>query len=208
METQAAKNEPPSFREQKKTLTRDSIVRSASRLFRQKGFEATTVDEIALEAEVSRRTFFRYFATKEMVVFPHQAEYLLLFRSHLARGPESDPPFARVRRACLSLAREYMASRDEHLEQQRIIQASPMLIARGEAFDEEWEAVIARVFSGDGASRAGDRRARFLAGAIMGVIRATLKAWYANDCRDDLVRFGIEALALVEFGAGFTAKNA
>jgi len=193
---------PVSFREQKKTRTRDTIVRAALSLFGRKGFEATTADEIALEAEVSRRTFFRYFPTKELVVFPHQAAYLHQFRSLLEEGTDTEPPFARVRRACLVQAREYMKARKDHLAQQRIIQASPSLIARGEAFDEEWEAAIARVFAGDGASAEACRRARFVAGAIMGVIRATLKEWYAGACREDLVRLGDEALSLIEFGAG------
>jgi AcrR family transcriptional regulator len=201
-ETNRQAHGPVSFREQKKNLTRDMIVRSAIKLFHQKGFESTTVDEIALDAEVSRRTFFRYFPTKELVVFPHQAAYLRLFRSLLAQGPETEPPLTRVRQACLVLAREYMKSRKDHLEQQRIIQASPSLIARGEAFDEDWEAVIARVFAGDSPSPAARRRARFLAGAILGVIRATLKEWYAHGCRDDLVAFGNEALSLIEFGTG------
>jgi len=204
---QAGKNPPVGRREQKKTLTRDSIVRAAARLFQQKGFEATTVDEIARDAQVSRRTFFRYFPAKELVVFPHQAAYLRLFRASLAREAQSSPPFVRVRRACLILAREYMKSSREHLEQQRMIQASPALIARGEALDEEWEAVIARAFAGGDPSRTDRRRSRFLAGAVMGLIRSALREWYASDCRDDLLQLGNEALSLIEFGAGAAAEN-
>ena len=187
-------------RERKKVATRDAIVRAALDLFKGKGYEATTADEIAREAEVSRRTFFRYFPAKELVVFPHQAAYLDLFRSLLAEGADTQTPFARVRRACLVLAREYMKARRDHLAQQRIIQASPSLIARGETFDEEWEAAIAGVFAANGAPAEASRRARFLAGAIMGVIRAVLKEWYDGGCRRDLIRLGDEALSLIEPG--------
>jgi len=194
---------PGSFRDRKKLFTREMIVRSSIRLFREKGFEATTVDEIAREADVSRRTFFRYFPSKESAVFPHQAAYLARFRSLLEARKAGEPALARVRRACLAMARDYMNAREEHLEQQAIIQSSPALIARGEAHDEEWAAVIARAFaSEEGGREDAGRRARFVAGAIMGLIRAALREWYAGDCREDLVLLGNEALSLIEFGAG------
>lgn len=209
MQTRACEREDrePCCRERKKIATRDGIVRASMELFERKGFEAVTAEEIALRAGVSRRSFFRYFPAKELVVFPHQAAYLDLFRSLLAQGADTDPPFPRVRRACLVLAREYMNAREEHLAQQRIIQASPSLIARGEAFDTEWEEAISGVFIEDGAPAEARRRARFLAGAILGVIRAALKEWYAAGCRKDLVRLGGEALRLVEFGAASGSRQ-
>jgi AcrR family transcriptional regulator len=63
---------PRGLREQKKAETRAALVKAAQDLFHRKGYEATTIDEIAEAAVVSRRTFFRYFPTKEDLVFPQQ----------------------------------------------------------------------------------------------------------------------------------------
>ena len=67
---------PRPLRERKKEATRRALLEIGNRLFHRKGFEATTIDEICEAAGVSRRTFFRYFANKEALVFPHRNERL------------------------------------------------------------------------------------------------------------------------------------
>src|SRR6185436_5244058 len=57
-----------SRRERKKEETRERIFKAACKLFRNKGFEATTIDEIAEKADVAKGTFFNYFPRKEAVL--------------------------------------------------------------------------------------------------------------------------------------------
>jgi len=188
------------LRKRKKAQTRESLIAAAMELFDKNGFESTTVDEIAALAEVSRRTFFRYFATKDLVLFPHQEIYVGLFRDMLGHPAPGEEPFDTLRRASLEMARHYTRERETHLRQQRIIQGSSYLIGRGDQFDDDWEAAIKETLLGAAPKSKGavDRRAAYLAAATMGLIRAVLREWYESDCRKDLVHLGEEAFSLIE----------
>jgi AcrR family transcriptional regulator len=187
-----------SLLERKKEKTRDRLIKTAIRLFKKQGFENTSVDQIAEEAEVSRSTFFRYFGSKEMVAFPHHAQHLETFQNLLARERGSRPPLESVFVACRAMAKIYMENKKDHLEQQRIIQSSRVLIARGEELDIEWEEAIARTLLKSSPSTEIDlRKARLVAGAIIGLIRSGLKQWYLSDCRWNLTEIVDEASALI-----------
>ena len=80
-------NAQDSLRERKKARTRASLREHALRLFREQGYQATTVEQIAAAAEVSPSTFFRYFPTKEDVVIQDDMD-VRLFASFARQPPE------------------------------------------------------------------------------------------------------------------------
>lgn len=187
-----------SLRAKNKLKKQDALVEAALTLFEAQGFEATTVEQIAAAAEVSRRTFFRYFPCKEAVVFADEEARLAAFRAFLAEpGPA---PVARVRRACLAAAAAFAADREVLVRRRRVLEASPALLAYDHEQDLAWEAAIAEVLRDGARTDAAKRRAEVWAGAIMGAVRATLRAWYAGGAKGDLVRIGAEALDHLELG--------
>lgn len=190
--------EPNGLRALKKERTRDLLVEEALRLFQRKGFENTTVDEIALAAGVSRRTFFRYFPTKEAVVFPDREARLRRFRANLARKERGETPFQRVRRACADMARVFAEQRRRIVAQQRVIEASPALVAHDHMLDRDWEEAIAQTLLGGRTGAVSRRRARLLAGAILGAIRSALRLWIDTNGAADLEALGREAFDLLE----------
>lgn len=101
------------LRERKKAKTRAAIQRHALRLFREQGYEATTVEQIAAAAEVSPSTFFRYFPTKEDVVLYDPFDPVLI-AAFEAQPPELTPMQA-IREA---LHATFAAMSGEDMEEQ------------------------------------------------------------------------------------------
>ena len=136
------------LRERKKAKTRLALERAALDLFASDGFEATTADDIAARSGVSRSTFFRYFESKESVLFADLRERLERFRAQLAERHDDERPIDAVRRACLDMARLYMENRELLVVRHRIIRASRSLTGHDAELDEAWESAIAETLGG------------------------------------------------------------
>jgi AcrR family transcriptional regulator len=103
MTAPASPPRPAGLRERKKQRTREALVDAAFRLFAEKGFDATTVEEIADAVDVSSRTFFRYFASKEDVALTFQEEQYQAMLAALAARPADEPVLTALRRTAVGI---------------------------------------------------------------------------------------------------------
>jgi len=168
------------LRERKKAMTRRALQDAAIELFTRQGFEHTTVDEIADTCDISPRTFFRYFATKEDVLFADGDERLEELLVELARRPLDEPPLRAVQAAFLATTEEYAQDRERLVLRSRIFDGSSSLRSHKFERQQSWEeavtvALLARDAQGGG--HAAPLHLRLVAGASMACLRAALHQW-------------------------------
>jgi AcrR family transcriptional regulator len=120
---------PEGLRQRKRRATRTRLVDEALTLFLARGYEATTVDDIAAAAGISKRSFFDYFPTKEDVVLAWQDAFGEALVATLAKRPLDEPP-ARAVEAALTQALSEAAAQPLAYEIDALIQRSPALKVR------------------------------------------------------------------------------
>lgn len=160
------------LRERKKQRTRDAVIEAALRLFAEKGFDATTVEEIAGAAEVAPRTFYRYFQTKEDVIFLDQNEENDAVRRALSerRPEESDiDVLLRATQAAITLSAQNM----KHVpELYKLMSATPTLQGRTFEHTLRGEEFFVEGLLAQGArTREAELRARVLAACVTAIAR-------------------------------------
>src|SRR5580700_7601236 len=97
----------PGLRERKKARTSQALEDAALELFATKGFDATTIEEIADAVEVSPRTFFRYFGSKEEVLFAEDATRDGDLAEFLATRPAGESSLEKLRAALSGWTADY-----------------------------------------------------------------------------------------------------
>jgi AcrR family transcriptional regulator len=132
-----------SLRARRKRRTAEAIVAAGLELFEQRGFDRTTIDQIAAAAEISRRTFFRYFADKEELFFAEDERLLDLIHDTVDGAPAGEPVGELARRATRALAQHSAAEPERRLARERLIAETPALQARRLAKTLRWEQAIA-----------------------------------------------------------------
>jgi AcrR family transcriptional regulator len=163
----------PGLRERKKAKTRAAIQEHALRLFRERGYEATTVEQIAEAAEVSPSTFFRYFGSKEDVVVYDALDPVLI--AAWRAQPKELGPIPALRRAMEEVFGNLsQAQLDDMQERGRLAYGVPEL--RQAMTDDILRTSALMV--GELAARTGrapdDFEARVFTGAVIGAIMAAV----------------------------------
>ncbi|MFG2285575.1 TetR/AcrR family transcriptional regulator [Streptomyces sp. NPDC048595] len=184
------------LRERKKQRTRDALIRAALELFTEQGYEATTIDEIAEAVDVSQRTYFRYFANKEDVVFAVPEMVEARFLDELTARPATEAPLTALRSAVMAAwddigsAIESVIPVELHMRSYQMIESTPALVAVHLRRSSELEEQIARLIAGrEGLDVDADPRPRVLVAAFSGVMRVAGKVWgEGQDCSVAAIR--------------------
>jgi AcrR family transcriptional regulator len=166
------------LRERKKQRTRELIAETARRMFVERGFEHVTVAEIARAAEVSEKTVFNYFPTKEDLVYwrleSFEEELLTAVRER-AVGESILSAFGRfVLKRRGMLAQEDPEAVEELAALTRMITESPALLARERQVFERYTSSLAAVIAAETGASADDAEPRVAATAMMAVHRALI----------------------------------
>ncbi len=167
------------LRERKRARTRERIITEGLRLFLTVGFDATTVADIAAAAEVSPATVFRYFGTKEALLFAnHEAEEQELCRA-VRRHAHLPDPRAVMAAAVLDLARGMSPDDDEYAARIRVVRSSPVLLGAALRTRAAWEAAAGQELA-RAASREPDLADAVAAGAAVGALHVAVSLWSAR----------------------------
>jgi AcrR family transcriptional regulator len=167
------------LRERKKQQTRELIAETARRLFAERGFEQVSVAEIARTADVSEKTVFNYFPTKEDLVYwrleSFEQELLDTLRERAAGEAVLDAFGRFVRRPRGMLGRQDAETQQRLAGLTRMIASSPSLLAREQQIFAGYTDSLAALVTAEQRARPGDLRPWIAANAMIGAHRALVR---------------------------------
>jgi len=182
------------LRERKKLRARQQLIDAAFRLFTKRGFDATTVADVAAAVEMSPRTFHRYFESKEDVVlewFDRGGDALV---EGLKERPAGEDPFASLRHVIIKLVSSLEGEREHLLACERLNQSTATVRARKHEMMAAWAhrlaAVIVQREKTGGFPKA---RALLLSSVAMAILQSVQETWTASGGRGSLANHVEEA---------------
>ncbi|MFF0557608.1 TetR family transcriptional regulator [Streptomyces sp. NPDC020472] len=195
---------------------RRELAAAAMELFATKGYEATTVDEIAATAGVARRTFFRHFRSKEEAIFPDHDDTLVRAEAVLNAAPPHEHPLDTVCRGIKEVMKMYAGSPAVSVERYRLTREVPTLREREIASVARYERLFTRYLLGHFDER--DHHdgnddpllAEVAASAVVTAHNHVLRRWLRAGGEGDVEAQLDHAFAIVRetFGSGIGARPA
>jgi AcrR family transcriptional regulator len=164
------------LRERKKQQTRETIHREAMRLFAERGFEATTIADIAAAADISPRTFFSYFASKEECVFVGFDEALADFDRAMRERPPGTTAIQALRTWLVQAVQQFGGDPEREQLEARLIRESPAVAACELHHMREFELHLADAVAQDLGEPPDALRPRLVAAAAIAAMQATKDA--------------------------------
>jgi AcrR family transcriptional regulator len=196
---------------------RRELAAAAMELFATKGYEATTVDEIAAAAGVARRTFFRHFRSKEEAIFPDHDDTLVRAEAVLNAAPAHEPPLDTVCRGIKEVMKMYAAQPEISVARYHLTREVPTLREAEIASVARYERLFTRYLLGHfdehahhDAANDDPLLAEVAASAVVTAHNHVLRRWLRADGQGDVEAQLDHAFAIVRatFASGIGAGRA
>ena len=168
----------------RRVTSREELEHAAFALFEARGFDATTVNEIAEAAGIGRRTFFRYFPSKNDIPWGAFEEELDRMRVRLKACPPQVPLMDAIRLALIDFNEVSPAQVPLHRRRMELILRVPTLLAHSTLRFAAWRAVIAEFVAERSGRRPDDLAPQAIAHAVLGVAVAAYERWLDDPAAD------------------------
>jgi AcrR family transcriptional regulator len=202
----------PGLRERKKQRTREALIAAAFDLFGRNGFDATTVEEIAEAVEVSPRTFFRYFATKEDCALSMLDDQAAAMEAEFERRPPSEPVLTALKHAMTAVAKATESGSGfdpiRFACMQDMTKKSPSVAAKSvEHGTAKMDAFAAKIGARMGVDPATDPRPHLVAAIVASTVPLAIRVWGATEPETPLSELVERAFGLLEKGLNYPAAK-
>lgn len=193
----------------KRVTSRADLEHTAFGLFEANGFEQTTVDEIAAAAGIGRRTFFRYFPSKNDIPWGAFELELEKMRVRLKACPPEVPLMDAIRMALIDFNHVTPAQVPMHRRRMELILRVPALLAHSTLRFTAWRQVVADFVAERTGRRPGELAPQVIAHAVLGVAVAAYEHWLDDPAADlgELLDDGMRALDAAFTGASARAAR-
>ena len=170
------------LRQRKRQQTRERLKRAAMALFLERGFEATTIDDIATAADVSRRSFFHYFASKEDVVAAWQEDAAAALVTEILARPADESMLTAAENAIAAVVKRIDPT--EAAAMSRLKRDNPALQARDQLKYEKLERAFVEGLTQRSGRKSDRLKARLVAMIATGAMRVGGESWLSEGTRD------------------------
>ncbi|MUM18251.1 mycofactocin system transcriptional regulator [Mycobacterium sp. CBMA271] len=163
------------------STTRDELTAVAMALFARHGFDEVSVDDIAAAAGIARRTVFRYYSSKNAIVWGDFDSHLAMMRALLDEAPDSVNTSTALRQALLTFNDFPLDETPRHRMRMRLILEIPALQAYSMLMYTGWRDVIAHFVARRSGTDPGTLLPQTVAWTLLGVALAAYEQWLADE---------------------------
>jgi AcrR family transcriptional regulator len=175
-----------SLAERKRQLVRDELTEAALQLLAFQGFEETTIDQMAAAAGVSRRTFFRYFQSKEDVIIEFLSDLGRKLSDGLSARPATEPPAVALQNTLRVFTDTFWEHPEKSRRLARAMVSTPALLARYLERQVTWRADLTTELAARMRADPADLRPAVLVGVAFAAFDTALIRWVHQDAITDL----------------------